>query len=416
MREFVVDLKAMRESHADALIYLVVFVGFLLFAMALPFILKAFKRKPPISEPTEEVKKKEIEEKPPSRILSEAPGQEAAPPEEVVVTPPSAQEVVVAPEVLKPEEPVPTAEKLKETPVPLAEKLKNTRSSLWGRMRRVFEGNSESEALDQMEEILFTSDIGPQTVENLLEKVRFDLKSAQLKNFDVVSKALKEEMASMIEPLHPSPINWNAQGPTVVLVVGVNGVGKTTTIGKLAALWAQEGKKVLVAAGDTFRAAAAAQLKVWSERAQVEIFAPEHTKDPSGVAFEAVQKAIRDKFDVVIVDTAGRLHTQAPLMEELKKIKRVLGKALEGAPHESWIVLDANSGQNALIQAKEFNEAVSLTGAIVTKMDGTAKGGVVIGLHDEMKIPVKKIGVGEKLEDLRTFEPREFLEAIFSQP
>ena len=168
----------------------------------------------------------------------------------------------------------------------------------------------------------------------------------------------------------------------------------------------------MVAAGDTFRAAAASQLKVWSERAQVEIFAPEHTKDPSGVAFEAVQKAVTEKFEVVIVDTAGRLHTQNHLMEELKKIKRVVGKALEGAPHEAWIVLDANSGQNALIQAKMFNQAIEITGAVVTKMDGTAKGGIIIGLHDELKIPVKKIGVGEKLEDLRDFKPEEFLNAI----
>lgn len=392
----------MREAHAEAIMGLLIFVGILIIAILSPFILKAFRKKTPPAQ---------LEQKPPSTILS--PKNRAT---DKVLEPVGVEDKhEVTREIDIAEiEAIPEDTQRIEVPVPLAEKLKNTKSSLWGRMKMVFEGHTESEALDQVEEILFTSDIGPQTVENLLEKVRFDLKSSQLKNFDVVSNALKSEMAQMIEPLHPSPIHWNQNGPTVFLVVGVNGVGKTTTIGKLAANWAQEGKKVLVAAGDTFRAAAASQLKVWSERAQVEIFAPEHTKDPSGVAFEAVQKAVQNKFDVVIVDTAGRLHTQGHLMEELKKIKRVVGKALDGAPHEAWIVLDANSGQNALIQAREFNQAVTLTGAVVTKMDGTAKGGVVIGLHDELKIPVKKIGVGEKLEDLRTFEPKEFLDAIFS--
>ena len=367
----------MRDSHFEALLYLVVFVGVLLVAMALPFILKLFRKKTPQVE-----------------VKAAAP----------VIDPDVTRDVPLAAFDIT----SPTI----QIPIPLSEKLKNTKSSLWGRMRSAFEGKTESEALDQVEEILYTSDIGPKTVENLLEKIRLDLSSSHLKNFDTVSKSLKTEMSSMITPFHPSPIKWNSQGPTVILVLGVNGVGKTTTIGKLAALWAGEGKKVMVAAGDTFRAAAASQLKIWSERAQVEIFAPEHTKDPSGVAYEAVQKAMNEKFDVLIVDTAGRLHTQDHLMEELKKIKRVVGKALENAPHEAWIVLDANSGQNALIQARQFNEAITLTGAIVTKMDGTAKGGVIIGLHDELKIPVKKIGVGEKLEDLRDFKPEEFLNAI----
>ncbi|MFN8790556.1 MAG: signal recognition particle-docking protein FtsY [Bdellovibrionales bacterium] len=394
----------MRESHAEALMGLLVFIGFLIFAILLPFILKAFKKKTPPPLQTSE--------KPPSDFLMPKRRKsdelvEPLPPQDLGV-PEDTQEIDLAKLTDHSED-----TQVIEAPVPLAEKLKNTKSSLWGRLRVAFEGRTESEALDQVEEILFTSDIGPQTVENLLEKIRYDLKSAQLKDFQTVTQALKTEMAQMIEPLHPSPIRWSAKGPTVFLVVGVNGVGKTTTIGKLAALWAQEGKRVLVAAGDTFRAAAASQLKVWSERAQVEIFAPEHTKDPSGVAFEAVQKAAADQFDVVIVDTAGRLHTQGHLMEELKKIRRVLGKALEGAPHEAWIVLDANSGQNALVQAREFHQAVELTGAIVTKMDGTAKGGVIVGLHDELKLPVKKIGVGEKIEDLRNFEPKEFLDAIF---
>lgn len=386
----------MRDTHFDALQLLVLFVGILIFAIALPFILKSFRKKkadqqqlPRTTETSEglrtaeELKARNKEKQPASIDVKVSPSHQQAPP------------------------PIEM-----ELPISLEEKLKNTKSSLWGRMKSVFDGQTESEAMDQVEEILYTSDMGPKTVENLLEKIRLDLSKSSLKNFDTVSKTLKAEMSSMIAPFHPTTIKWNPNGPTVILVLGVNGVGKTTTIGKLAALWAGEGKKVLVAAGDTFRAAAAAQLKIWSERAQVEIFAPEHTKDPSGVAFEAVQKAVNTKMDVVIIDTAGRLHTQDHLMDELKKIQRVMGKALEGAPHESWIVLDANSGQNALIQAKQFNAAVPLTGAIVTKMDGTAKGGIIIGLHDDLKIPVIKIGVGEKLEDLRDFHPEEFLNAI----
>lgn len=348
----------MNPAHGDAILGLLIFVGVLLLAIATPFLLKSFKKKP---QPVAEVQKA-------------------------------------------------TA----SLPIPLAEKLKNTKSSLWGRIQTVFDGEKNSEALDQIEEILFTSDIGPKTVETLLEKVKQDLKSTDVKQFETVVKSLKSEMAGILKPFHPFTTHWNAHGPTVFLVLGVNGVGKTTTIGKLSAHWAAEGKKVLVAAGDTFRAAAQSQLKVWSERAKVEIYAPENTKDPSGVAFEAVQKAVNEKFDVVILDTAGRLHTQSHLMDELKKIKRVIAKVLPEAPHETWIVLDANSGQNALIQAREFHQAVTLTGAVVTKMDGTAKGGVIIGLHDELGIPVKKIGVGETLEDLRSFEPQEFLDAIFS--
>lgn len=404
----------MNPAHADALELLLIVIGLLIFAIALPFILKAFKKDKPHTP------KPQIAEKKPAAIdvhfrkttSFDDETQEIEVEEIHSVARDSEKAETVETKALSQEKPV--IERVEEKPkiVSLEEKLKNTKSSLWGRIRSAFDSQSNTAALEQVEEILYTSDIGPKTVENLLEKMRIDLSASNLKDFNTVSQALKSEMASMIVPLHPAPIRWNTQGPTVILVLGVNGVGKTTTIGKLAALWAQEGKKVLVAAGDTFRAAAASQLKVWSERAQVEIFAPEHTKDPSGVAFEAVQKAAKSKIDVVIVDTAGRLHTQDHLMEELKKIKRVVGKALEGAPHEAWIVLDANSGQNALIQAKQFNEAVELTGAVVTKMDGTAKGGVIVGLHDELKIPVKKIGVGEKLEDLRDFNPEEFLNAI----
>ncbi|MBC7457035.1 MAG: signal recognition particle-docking protein FtsY, partial [Bdellovibrionaceae bacterium] len=216
-------------------------------------------------------------------------------------------------------------------------------------------------------------------------------------------------------------VNVAQNGPTVIMILGVNGAGKTTSIGKITAQLAQSGKKVLVAAGDTFRAAAGGQLKVWTERAQtastndqgaVEIFWPELVTDPAAVAFDAVSKGKAQNFDFVILDTAGRLHTQTHLMEELKKVKRVMSKVIPEAPHNTWIVLDANSGQNALSQAIEFNKTMELTGVILTKLDGTAKGGVVIGLVDNLGIPVKLIGLGEKIGDLKVFNYSDYISSI----
>jgi fused signal recognition particle receptor len=201
--------------------------------------------------------------------------------------------------------------------------------------------------------------------------------------------------------------------PRIMMVVGVNGAGKTTSIGKLAHQFHQQGLKVLVAAGDTFRAAAGEQLKTWSERARVEIFWPSSTQDPSGVAFQATEKAVREGFDIALIDTAGRLHTQAHLMEELKKVKRSIAKASPGAPHEVILVLDANSGQNALIQAENFHSALGVTGVLVTKLDGSAKGGVVLGLAHQLQLPVLWVGVGESLGDLRQFSATEYVESLF---
>jgi fused signal recognition particle receptor len=240
-------------------------------------------------------------------------------------------------------------------------------------------------------------------------------------DYQVVRDALKEEIKNIFAGSHSaqpdqgimSKINFATEGPTVLMIVGVNGAGKTTSIGKISAQIASQGKKVLVAAGDTFRAAAGGQLKVWTDRAQVEIFSPDGVSDPSAVAFDAVAKGKAQGYDVVIVDTAGRLHTQANLMEEIKKMKRVMNKVIPEAPHETLIVLDANSGQNALMQAKEFNNALTLSGAILTKMDGTAKGGVAVGLAQELNIPIKLIGVGERIQDLRSFSSEEFVNSLF---
>ncbi|WP_347356545.1 signal recognition particle-docking protein FtsY [Bdellovibrio sp.] len=310
---------------------------------------------------------------------------------------------------------------LEEKAVDLRDALRKTEENLFGRIRSLFKGETSNKHLEEIEEILYTSDLGPTTVQRLMGAIEDKLSKKERADYDTVREALKEEIKNIFSDsasatVHGgilSKIKFASEGPTVLMVVGVNGAGKTTSIGKISAQLAGEGKKVLVAAGDTFRAAAGGQLKVWTDRAQVEIFSPEGVTDPSAVAFDAVAKGKAQGYDVVIVDTAGRLHTQANLMEEIKKMKRVMTKVIPDAPHETLIVLDANSGQNALMQAKEFHNALNLTGAVLTKMDGTAKGGVAVGLAQELHIPIKLIGVGERIQDLRTFSSQEFVESLF---
>ena len=316
-------------------------------------------------------------------------------------------------------EPPLSAETAVESERSLFSALAKTKEQLFGRIQRAFTSTSErAEVVEAIEEILFTSDIGPKTVTHLLESL--EIKSST--SFEDCRRQLKLEMEQILASnrLGLDGYRWSlweeqleqTSGPFVLLVVGVNGAGKTTSIGKMAHHFASQGKKVLVAAGDTFRAGAGQQLRVWSERAQVEIFAPEEVKDPSAVAFDACQKAVAKDFDLVIIDTAGRLHTQVPLMEELKKIKRVIQKVISEAPHETLLVLDANSGQNALIQAAQFHEAVGVSGVLLSKLDSTAKGGVVLGLANELRLPVYLAGVGEKMTDLKEFNPREFVDSI----
>ncbi|MDY7228514.1 signal recognition particle-docking protein FtsY [Hyalangium rubrum] len=280
-------------------------------------------------------------------------------------------------------------------------------NGLFGQNRQVDES-----VLAEMEEILFTADIGVRTASNLVEVAREKLKRNELSNPERMKGLIRDEVARIVDL--PVPRSLEGGGPPhVVMVVGVNGAGKTTTIGKLAAQLTGQGKKVVLAAGDTFRAAATEQLDVWADRAKAELIKGEEGGDPGAVVFEAVKKAREVGADVVIADTAGRLHTKAPLMEELKKVHRVMGKALPGAPHEVLLVLDSTNGQNAIQQAKQFQEAVGVTSIALTKLDGTAKGGVIIGICDELKIPVVWVGVGEKIADLRRFEPREFVKALF---
>jgi len=265
---------------------------------------------------------------------------------------------------------------------------------------------------DELEEILVTSDMGVQTSYKLIERVRERLRRGESDDAGLVKAYLKEEILTILKST-ANAIDTNRGKPFVIMVVGVNGVGKTTTIGKLASRYMGEGRSVLLCAGDTFRAAAIEQLEVWGERAGCGVIKHKEGSDPSAVLFDALKAAKGRGTDILMADTAGRLHTKTNLMEELKKTRRVVEREVSGAPHEVLLVLDATTGQNAVSQAKLFKEAVEITGIVLTKLDGTAKGGVVISIVDELKIPVKFIGIGEGVEDLRPFEPSEFVEALF---
>jgi fused signal recognition particle receptor len=282
--------------------------------------------------------------------------------------------------------------------------------ALWGGARPV-----DDAVLAELEEVLFTADIGVRTATRLLEAAREKVRRKELSDAGRLRGVLREEITRILglEGAGSGPAPVGADRPWVVLVVGVNGSGKTTSVGKLAAKHRAAGLSVLLGAGDTFRAAAGEQLEVWAGRVDVPVVRGKEGSDPASVCFEAVQRGVHDHVDVVLCDTAGRLHTKVPLMEELKKVKRVVAKAAPGAPHEVLLVLDATNGQNAIAQARQFNEALGVTGLLLTKLDGTAKGGVVIGICDELRIPVRYVGVGEKVADLRAFSPQEFVEALF---
>ncbi len=263
---------------------------------------------------------------------------------------------------------------------------------------------------DELEEILFTADIGVQTSERLLERVTENLRDKG--DGKAAMALLKNEIRAILKTCE-KPFELGSERPQIILTLGVNGAGKTTTLGKLAAKLTNEGKKVLLIAGDTFRAAAIEQLEEWAQRSGCEIYRKNQGADPSGTIFDGIKYAVENGFDVALADTAGRLHNKKDLIEELKKIDRVSGKAMAGAPHQVLLVLDATNGQNALMQAKEFGEAIPCSGIILTKLDGTAKGGVIIGICEELKKPVHFIGIGETVDDLRPFNADEFLEALF---
>ncbi len=319
--------------------------------------------------------------------------------------------------------PVPTGTEQEKPRIPsmfkrLQDRLGKTRNTFVHRLDSLFLGKKkiDQELLDELEEILITADLGVGTTNELLDAARDSVARKELSDPRALKGVLREQILSFLRKSdQPAELVMPDSGPFVVMVVGVNGVGKTTTIGKIAAKFVGAGRSVLLVAGDTFRAAAIDQLKIWGDRVGVEVVAGAPGSDPSSVVFDGIAQGVAKDYDVVLVDTAGRLHTSVNLMEELKKIKRVMGKKLATAPHEVMLVLDATTGQNAISQAKFFNEAVGVTGLAMTKLDGTAKGGIVANVCRELKIPVRFIGIGEQLDDLRDFDPQEFVDALFSQ-
>lgn len=335
--------------------------------------------------------------------------------EETASSETSVEEVVTTSETAPPHEKAHTSKSMFQR---LSSRLGKTKESLVYRMDSLFLGKKEIDAdlFDELEEILITADLGITTVMDLLDDARKRVKREALSDPVALKGILKERLCSYItDSEKPAELVMPGDGPFVIMVVGVNGVGKTTTIGKVAKKFKDSGQSVLLVAADTFRAAAVAQLQIWGERNGVDVVSKAEGADPSSVAFDAMDKAVADNYDVVIVDTAGRLHTQVNLMEELKKIKRVMGKRLAGAPHEIMLVLDSTTGQNAVSQAKLFNEAVDITGLALTKLDGTAKGGIVVNISRELQIPIRFIGIGEQIDDLRDFDAIEFIDALFGE-
>lgn len=286
--------------------------------------------------------------------------------------------------------------------------LVRTHNSLMNKIDAVFSsGAARQEILEMLEEALITADIGMNVSSKMLEGLK---EKSWTKDINELKGYLKDEIFNILKGCQSS-LELNKK-PFVIMAVGVNGVGKTTTIGKLAAKFKADGKDCLLAAGDTFRAAAIEQLEIWTKRADCDLIKQSHGGDPAAVAFDAVKAAISRDVDILIIDTAGRLHTKTNLMDELKKIKRIINREISDAPHEILLVLDASTGQNALNQARMFNEAVGVTGIALTKLDGTAKGGIVVAIADELKIPIRWIGVGEAVEDLHEFDAKEFAEAL----
>ncbi|UCG07892.1 MAG: signal recognition particle-docking protein FtsY [Desulfobacterales bacterium] len=292
----------------------------------------------------------------------------------------------------------------------LKNRLSKTRQTLADGFDKIFADQTrvDDAMLENLEELLITADIGVQTAMQLIEQIS----AKHISDVDQLKSQLREEILSILK-VHTSAAQIVNSTPHVIMVIGVNGVGKTTTIGKLAAKATAAGKKVLIAASDTFRAAAIEQLTIWAERAGADIVKHKAHADPAAVAFDAVAAASSRGADVVLIDTAGRLHTKINLMEELKKIKRSIAKQLPGAPHEVLMVLDATTGQNAISQAKLFNAALDITGLALTKLDGTAKGGIVVSICSALNIPLQYIGIGEQIDDLRPFEPEQFVKALF---
>jgi len=310
----------------------------------------------------------------------------------------------------------------KEKKKDLDEGLDKTKKSFFSKISRAVAGKStvDEEVLDELEEILISSDVGLETTIRIIDRIEARVAEDKYMNTNELNAILRDEIVQLLSENNTSGIEdftlpEDAPTPYVILVVGVNGVGKTTTIGKLAYQFTQQGKKVIIGAGDTFRAAAVEQLEIWSQRVGCDFFSKGMNTDPSAVAYETVQEAVKKNLDVAIIDTAGRLHTKTHLMRELSKMRKSTNKSMEGAPHEVLLVLDATTGQNAIEQCKKFTEATEVTALALTKLDGTAKGGVAIGISDQFKIPIKYIGVGEEIEKLQVFNKKAFVEQLFEE-
>ncbi len=301
----------------------------------------------------------------------------------------------------------------------LKEGLAKTRESLFGKVHKLLAGKSriDDDVIERVEEILLSGDVGTATTTTIIDRIKERVKKDKYEDIGQLDRLLRDEIQGLLaDGVSPEPGFFDIPAglkPYVIMIVGVNGVGKTTTIGKLAHNYRVAGRKVMIAAADTFRAAANEQLEIWAQRAGVEVIQQRPGADPAAVVYDALNAALARKFDVLIVDTAGRLHTKVNLMEELKKMKRVMQKLRSDTPHEVFLVLDASTGQNAVQQAKQFSHAVGVTGLILTKLDGTAKGGVVLAVMNELKIPVRFIGVGEQIDDLQPFSRKEFVDALF---
>ena len=369
-------------------------------------------------EPTPEPAAEPPAPAPPEPAAADAPAPPSAKvpeePEEPEEPGEASEEIIPAPPISARTQEKPASRSMFQR---LQERLGKTRDALIYRLDRLFLGKKEidQDLFEQLEEILITADLGVATTLELIDVARKKVKRDQLSDPQALKGIIRDQILAYIEASdQPAELVLPETGPFVIMVVGVNGVGKTTTIGKIAAKFARAGQSVLLVAADTFRAAAIDQLRIWGERVGVRVIAQKPNADPSSVVFDGLDYGVAHDMDVIIIDTAGRLHTSVNLMAELKKIHRVIGKKMPGAPHEVMLVLDATTGQNGIAQAKMFHEAVGVTGLTLTKLDGTAKGGIVANVCREIKIPVRFIGIGEQLDDLRDFDAREFVDALFA--
>jgi fused signal recognition particle receptor len=448
MEEIFSYLNSMLPSpYSDLVAVAAIFAVLLVAAFIISFL---FEQKP--KEPAQPEPKAPIEPEPEVKAVP-PPDLEVfkAPPHEVIREPepvpvkrevPPAPEVKHAPEPAPLPEPKPLPEEPEITPEPAAlapepepepepepvEEVLETKEGLFARLRKglskthtgflgklgevISNREINDDLWDEFEETLIMADLGMGTTMKLKERVQSRLKKKSLSDSGAITEALKEEILAILKSAEAKPLSI-PEKPFVMMIAGVNGVGKTTTIGKLANRFKKDNRQVMVAAGDTFRAAATEQLEVWSKRVGSDFIKGHSGADPSSVAFDAVKAASARGTDILIIDTAGRLHTKGSLMDEIKKMKRVISREMEKAPHETFLVLDATTGQNAVQQAKMFNDALGVTGIVLTKLDGTAKGGVIIAIADELNIPVRFIGIGEALGDLREFNADDFVEALF---